>query len=177
MKAAMARPHESEYAPFYHRYVSLVTEADVVPVLSSQFAETRAFLHSISAADEVTLHPPYTWTFRQVLGHLIDAERIFEYRVLRISRGDRTPLASFDEMAYAEVGDYNRLPLADLTAEFDAVRQSTLHLVSHLQPDSWARRGIASDNEITVRALVFIIAGHERHHVRILRSRMGLEKT
>jgi hypothetical protein len=169
----MPRPDSTEYAPFYAGYVSKVPEADVLPVLRAEMAHTAAFLRGVPPADETKLHPPYTWTFRQVLGHLIDGERIFAYRAVRFARGDTTPLPGFDENPYVTAGEFDRLPLAELAAEFEAVRRSTLYLFEHLPAAAWDRRGVASVGEVSVRGLAYIIAGHERHHVGILRKRLG----
>ena len=169
----MPRPATTDYAPFYDTYVSKVPETDVLPVLRSEHASTLAFLRGVPVEDETRLHAPYTWTFRQVVGHLIDAERIFAYRALRFARGDTTPLPAFEEQAYVVSGDFNRRPLADWAAEFEAVRQSTRFLFEHLTPEAWERRGVASVGEVSVRGLAYIIAGHERHHVGILRKRLS----
>jgi hypothetical protein len=170
----MPRPATIDYAPYYETYVSKVPEADVLPVLRSEIENTLAFLRGVPAAEETRLHAPYTWTFRQVLGHLIDAERIFAYRAVRFARGDTTPLPGFDEGPYVFVGEFDRLPLAEWAAEFEAVRRTTVMLFEHLPASAWERRGVASDAEMSVRALAYCIAGHERHHVGILRKRLGM---
>lgn len=169
----MPRPATTEYAPYYDTYISKVPEADILPVMRSEIASTLAFLRTVLAADELRLHPPYTWTFRQVLGHLIDAERIFAYRALRFARGDATPLPGFDQDPYIAAGDFNRLPLADWAAEYDVVRQASLLLFERLKPEAWDRSGVASENAMSVRALAYCVVGHERHHVGILRKRLG----
>jgi hypothetical protein len=169
----MPRPAPTEYAAYYDRYISLVPEADVLPVLRAEMANTTAFLRCVPAADETKLHAPYTWTFRQVIGHLIDGERIFAYRAVRFARGDTTPLPGFDENPYVTAGEFDRIPLAELAAEFEAVRRSTLYLFEHLPASAWDRRGVASVGEVSVRGLAYIIAGHERHHVGILQKRLG----
>lgn len=145
----------------------------MLPVLRAEMANTAAFLRGVPVAEETKLHPPYTWTFRQVLGHLIDGERIFAYRAVRFARGDTTPLPGFDENPYVTAGEFDRIPLAELAAEFEAVRRTTLMLFEHLTASAWDRRGVAGDVVMSVRGVAYCIAGHERHHVGILRKRLG----
>lgn len=167
------RPHASEHAPFYAGYVALVPETDVMGVLESQAREVDALLRSIPEAQAGVLHPPYTWTIKQVVGHLIDGERIFAYRALRIARGDATPLPGFDENAYARSGEFDRLKLVQLADEFAAVRRSTVLQFRRLPDDAWSRVGTANGSPASVRAIAFIIAGHVRHHVAIIRKRLS----
>lgn len=167
------RPLASEHAPFYAGYVALVPEVDVMGVLESQAREVDALLRSIPETQAGVLHPPYTWTIKQVIGHLIDGERIFAYRALRIARGDATPLPGFDENAYARSGEFDRLKGAQFADEFAAVRRSTVLLFRHLPDAAWSRAGTANGSPISVRASAFIIAGHVRHHVAIIRKRLG----
>jgi hypothetical protein len=167
------RPSASEHAPFYAGYVALVPEVDVMGVLESQARDVDGLLRSIPDAHVGVLHPPYTWTIRQVVGHLIDGERIFAYRALRIARGDATPLPGFDENTYARSGEFDRLALPQLADEFAAVRRSTVLLFRHLPATAWSRAGTANGSPITVRASAFIIAGHVRHHLAIIRKRLA----
>ena len=169
----MQRPDSTEYAAFYEKYVSLVTEADVVAALAAQLDEMLAFLRSIPEAQAGVTHPPYTWTVKDVVGHLTDGERVFAYRALRFARGDATPLPGFDENAYAPAADYSRLPLADVVGEFEAVRRASVSLFRNLPTAAWTRGGEANDNRVTVRALAYILVGHVRHHTAILRKRLG----
>ncbi|MFO0962495.1 MAG: GNAT family N-acetyltransferase [Phycisphaerales bacterium] len=164
-----------EYAPYYERYVSQVPPGEVIGILEREGERTRATLARIGEGSSLTLHPPYTWTARQVVGHLSDAERVFSYRLLRIARGDATPLPGFDENAYMAVADFDRIPLATLAQEFAQVRAATLSLLRGLAPEAWPRRGTASGGPLTVRAAAAIIAGHEQHHMAIVRRRWGVE--
>jgi hypothetical protein len=173
----MTRPKPTEHAPYYGSYVALVPENDVLAVLDAQAPEVDAVLRRIPEAQAGILHSPYTWTIKQVVGHLIDAERVFAYRALRFGRGDAQALPGFDENAYARSGEFDRQSLKDLAAEFAAVRQSTLHLLRHLPADAWSRTGIANGNPASVRALAFIIAGHTRHHLSIVRKRIVANTT
>jgi hypothetical protein len=169
----MSRPDPTEYAPYYGKYLALVPEEDVLAALEGELAATLALLRSIPEAQAAVRHPPYTWTIKEVVGHLTDTERVFGYRALRIARGDATPRAGFDENAYARAADCDRHPLSELAAEFEAVRRSHVWLFRHLPGDAWTRRGVANDTGVSVRALAYILVGHERHHTAIVRRRLS----
>lgn len=169
----MARPATDEYASHYSTYVVLVPENDIVTAMRSELAQTLAVLSSTGEADASVCHTPYTWTIKQVVGHLTDSERIFGYRALRFARGDTTSLPSFDENHYAQLAGSDQRPLAALAAEFEAVRRSHLCLFENLPDLAWNRRGLAGNNEISVRALAYAIVGHERHHMSIVRQRLA----
>ena len=170
-----SRPEASEYAPFYHGYVSSVPEGDVVELLRSGGRELLDAIGRISEDRGGYRYGPEKWTIREVIGHLIDAERIFSYRALRVARGDRTPLASFDENTYVKSAGSDARTLADLSRELGAVRESTVLLFESLPDEAWGQSGIASNKEVSVRALAYITAGHARHHLQILRERYGVE--
>jgi uncharacterized damage-inducible protein DinB len=165
------RPEAHEYAPYYERYVSLVPDADLVETLERQGAETLALLRGLSEEQGAHRYEPGKWSVKQLVGHVNDAERIFSYRALAIARGDTQALPGMEQDEYMAGVDFDARTLSSLADEFESVRAATLHLLRHLSPEAWARRGTASDNEVTVRALAYIIAGHEAHHVRILRER------
>jgi hypothetical protein len=169
----MARPDRSEYASYYEKYVAHVAEENVIEAMRSELASTIEFLSGVSERDASVCHPPYPWTAKQVVGHLTDAERIFGYRALRIARGDSTPLPGFDENSYVETAQFDDHSLADLVAEFQTVRQSHLSLFQNLPTNAWNRHGIANGDGVSVRALAYIIVGHERHHTAILRRRLS----
>jgi hypothetical protein len=169
----MPRPTSTEHAPYYAKYVANVPEDDILSVLERQTDEAKALLRTIPEAQANIVHPPYAWTIKQVIGHLIDSERIFAYRALRIARGDKTPLPGFDENTYAQTGEFGRVPFSELAADFDAARQSTISLFRTLNDAAMARRGEANGHMISVRALAFVIAGHVRHHLEIVRKRLG----
>jgi hypothetical protein len=154
--------------------VGLVGEEEILGPLVEQRGEVADLLGAIDEAGSLVRHAPYTWSTRQVVGHLIDAERVFAYRALRFARGDETPLPAFDEMAYMDQAGFDRIALARLADEFDAVRRGTIHLFENLDDAAWSRMGVASDAPVTVRALAYIIVGHVRHHAGILTRRFGL---
>lgn len=169
----MPRPAPGDHAPYYGKYLDLVPEDDIVSVLAAQLDEFLALLRTIREATGDVLHPPYTWTVKEVVGHLNDCERIMGYRALRFARGDATPLPGFEENDYARTGEFGRVRLADLASEFEIIRQSHLWLFRNLPAAAWDRAGEANGNRVTVRALAFILAGHVRHHAAILRRRLS----
>jgi hypothetical protein len=143
-------------------------------LLESQLADTLALLRRVPRDREDFAYADGKWSVKEVVGHLSDSERVFAYRALRFARNDPTELASFDENAWVANADFGRRGLADLVEEFDAVRHATIRLAKSLNADELARRGTANGNGVSVRALFYIIAGHERHHVGLLRERYHL---
>ncbi len=169
----MHRPAATEYAPYFEKYVKLVPENDIVAVLRSQVAEVLGFLREVPPAQENVRHAPYTWSIKEVIGHLIDTERIFGYRALRFARGDTTPLPGFDENAYVPAAHFDRRSLKDLAQEFEHLRLSHVALFGSLDEEASVRKGEASGNTMSVRAVGYAIAGHTRHHLAILRQRLA----
>ena len=169
----MPRPAPGDFAPFYAKYMDLVPEDDIQAVLSKQLDEFLALTRPVSEATGNMRHPPYTWSVKQVVGHLADSERVFGYRALRFARGDTTPLPGFEENDYARTAESDRVRLADLVSEFEATRRSHLWLFRNLPAEAWDRAGTANGSRVTVRALAFIMAGHVRHHGVILKKRLG----
>lgn len=169
-----ARPAATEHAPYYGRYTALVPDGPITATLRAQAAETARLLASAPAAKEEHRYADGKWSVKEVVGHMIDAERVFAYRALRFARADATPLAGFDENIYVPAGAFGARTLKSLAEEFRVVRESTIQLLEGLPDEAMSRGGVASENPVTVRALAWIIAGHERHHVGILRERYGL---
>jgi uncharacterized damage-inducible protein DinB len=169
--ASIARPESTEYAPYYERYISRVPDGDLVDGLRTQLGETLSLLRAISDDRASHRYAPGKWSIKEVVGHMSDVERIMAYRALRIARGDTTPLSGFDENAYVPAANFESRSLASLAHEFDQVRRATIAFLETLDPDAAARRGSANNLEVSARALAYIIAGHERHHVQILRER------
>jgi hypothetical protein len=170
----IARPGENEYASFYAGYVALVPEADILEVLGRQAGEIRDLVASVPPAREAHRYEEGKWSIREVLGHLVDGERVFGYRAFCISRGERAGLPSFDENQYVAETRADAIPLQELAAELGLVRESNLAFLRRLAPSEWERMGTASGKPVSVRALAWIMAGHPRHHVRVLRERYGL---
>lgn len=173
--AAARRPDATEFAPFYAGYVAAVPEGDIVNILRSGSDEWQAVLATLPETRADHRYADGKWSIRQLIGHVSDAERIFSYRALRIARGDETPLASFDENAYAEMAGSDRRTLSALAAELRVVREATVALFNSLPDDAWTRTGSASGKSVSVRALAYITAGHAQHHLKMLRERyLGL---
>lgn len=168
------RPEASEYPPFYAPYVARVAGDDPVSALQGETTHLHSRLDAIPEARGDHAYAEGKWTVKTLLGHMIDAERIFSYRLLRLARGDSTPLPGFEENDYARVAASDARTVADLVSELRDVRASTLRLVTSLPADAWARRGVVNNGEVSVRALGFITAGHARHHLEVLRERYGV---
>jgi uncharacterized damage-inducible protein DinB len=165
------RPESNEYASFYETYISLVPGDDVLGAMESQRLHMLQLLSARSEREGNFRYAPDKWSVKETVGHLSDTERIFAYRALRIARGDQTPMASFEQNDYVKSGNFGERRLSDLAEEFAAVRSASLALFRSLNDDAWTRRGVASNKEVSVRALAFMIAGHELHHQRILEER------
>jgi len=167
-------PAADEAAPYYQRYIARVPGENIGEQLIDQLAEVDRLFGALDDTAALAPYAPGKWSVKEILGHLTDVERIFSYRLLRISRGDVTPLPGFDENAYVPVADFDERSLRDLAADFHAVRVSTISLLNGLPPASWSRRGSASGNPVSARALAYIIVGHVTHHLGVLRDRYGL---
>jgi DinB superfamily len=171
MPTTLERPKPGEYDPYYDRYISLIPGNDVIATLASQTPKTVALLSTRTEQDGDLRYAPGKWTVKEALGHMIDTERIMSYRALRIARNDRTPIEGFEQDEYVRDGPHPGILLADLVEEFKTVRAATVAFFRNLGPADWTRRGTANTKEITVRALAFVIAGHEVHHRQILEER------
>lgn len=167
----LSRPSADEYFEYFGTYISLVPDGDVRDILRSQLSETTAVLSGVPDAKANKAYGPGKWTLKESLLHMCDAERVFGYRMLRISRGDTTPLPGFDQDAWVPHSCANDRAMANLLMEFTAIRGSTLALVDSISPEGWVRTGSASGHKISARALAYIAAGHERHHMKIFRER------
>lgn len=167
----MNRPEKNEYAPYYETYVSLVDETDVVAALRDQLTETQNLFAKISEEKAARAYAEGKWTIKELVGHLIDGEKIFAYRALRIARADETPMEGFEQDGYIENANFNDCRLADLTEEFFLLRRANLLFFKNLTDEMWTRRGTASGAAVSVRAIGYIMIGHVRHHVNILRTR------
>jgi len=165
------RPSETEFAPFYAGYVSLVPELDIMGVLEGQAAEVRSQTRVFIPAHEGFRYEPGKWSVREVLGHMTDAERVFGFRAFCFSRGDENPLPSFDQNDYVARSGFDRGRLADLVEEFTRIREVNLMALRRLDDEAWRRMGTASGKPVSVRALAFVMAGHVRHHLHVLSTR------
>ena len=166
------RPETDEYAPYYAKYLERVRADDIALTLEDSARETAALLRSdVARARADYRYAEGKWSVKEVIGHIADAERVFAYRMLRFARADETALPGFDENAYVPAGKFDARTLDDLLDEFLAVRNATLARVRGIPEAAWVRRGLASENVMSVRALAHVIPGHELHHRALLEQR------
>jgi uncharacterized damage-inducible protein DinB len=165
------RPESSEYAPYYGKYIALVPDGDLAVTLDRQIDATAALLSPLSEQQANYAYAPGKWSIKEVLGHLIDSERVFAYRALRIARNDKTPLPGYEQDDYVANAKFNARSLSGLLDEFAMVRKASIELFKNFTEEEWQRLGTANQTEITVRSLGYIIAGHELHHMDIVRNR------
>jgi hypothetical protein len=172
---AVARPGADEYAPFYADYIAHVPDADdAIRTLTRQEDRVERVLSPLDDGHGGHRYAPGKWSVKELLGHVLDAERIFAYRLLRIARGDTTPLPGFDENAYVPAAQSDTRPLAELLREWHAVRTATIALVRGIPAGAWTSRGSANGYDTTARALLYIILGHVEHHLNVLHTRYGV---
>lgn len=171
----MTFPAPDEYPPYTAGYVALVCERDPRVLLATQQALIERVASGLDEEAQLHRYEPGKWSVREVIGHITDTERVFAYRLLRIARGDSTPLPGFDQDLYVSTGRFDDRPLARLVDDFGAVRTATLSLVASISDDAWAFEGTASGFRVTARALLSIIAGHTAYHFELLADRYGLE--
>jgi len=167
----MTRPKDSEYDPYYRHYVSLVPEDDIIPPLEDQPAELRSLIGGLPEDRGTFAYADGKWTIKELLSHLIDGERMFAYRVLRISRADKTPIEGFDQDGYIENSHANGRSFSDLLSEFELLRQANVFQFRNMEDGDWGRTGTTNKVEVSVRALAWIMVGHVRHHIDVLGSK------
>ena len=170
------RPQTTEAAPYYFKYIDLITSDEIVPAIETQLEDTLQFLKQISEEQSLKTYAPGKWTIREVLNHVNDGERLFLSRAFWFARGFQDPLPSFEQDDAVQVAQANQTPWADLVEEFRTVRLSTISFFKNLPADAWLRTGVASDNPFTVRSVAYIIAGHVAHHTQVLREKYGIQK-
>ena len=171
----MSRPDPSEFATFYASYIARVPEGDPLPALEAQPSELLTAADRITPDDELYRYAVEKWTVREVFGHLIDTERVMGYRAFCIARGEVKPLPGFNENDYVATAGSNDRPVKELSHEFAAVRHANLWTIRRWTEDQWSRTGNANGHQVSARAIAYIMAGHVRHHLAILRERYGLE--
>ena len=172
---ALACPAAGEYDPASSGYVALVPALDdPVHQLTAQRDRVREVYACVTEERAGYRYAPDKWTVRDVLGHVCDAERILSYRALRVARGDATPLPGFDENTYVPAAVFNRRSVADLLDEWMAVRSATIELVRGMPDEAWTRRGIANNQPVTARGILYVLAGHVEHHLKVLDERYGV---
>jgi hypothetical protein len=168
------RPAASEYYADFERYVSLVGESDVVPAMQAQGHDLRSRLDALTEQQAGFRYAPGKWTPREMLGHVIDCERIFGYRALCLARGERQSLPGFEQDDYASRAGHDAVPLTELAEEFTALRTSHVHMFAYFDDPAWTRMGLVNGNPTTARAMAFVIVGHARHHANVVKDRYGL---
>ena len=167
----MKRPDIKEYDPYYETYVSLVSGDDVMPLLETQMQALRPLIDPLAEEKGTLSYADGKWTVKELLSHIIDGERIFAYRILRISRGDQTPIEGFEQDGYIENSNANNRLFSDLLDELEHQRQANLRMLKNLSEADAERLGTASEKTVSVRALAYIMAGHVEHHIQILKDR------
>lgn len=167
----MPRPKQSEYAAFYETYVSRVPEDDLTSAFRKHTASALAFFTRIPDDKHHFAYAPGKWTLKQLLQHVIDAERVFAYRALNFARKDAHPLPGFDENEFAAVARVDHREWSDMVEEFQFVRNASDHFYRALNEEELSRTGVASGNPVSVRGLGFIILGHAIHHMEVVKER------
>ncbi len=167
----MTKPEKSEYGAYYERYVSLVVDTRLMETLAEQPGELHELFNSLPDEKGSYTYDEGKWTIKEVISHLIDGERMFAYRILRISRGDATPIEGFEQDGYIENAHADRRSIAELIEEIRLLREANMLMLRNLNDEDWLRMGTASGLSVSVRALAYIMAGHISHHVGILKTR------
>ena len=167
----IARPPEQEYDPFYFRYVSRVPEGNLIDLFEIQTQRARRFFENMSEEKANYSYAPDKWTLKEVLGHVMDFERVFAYRTLCIARGEVQSLPGFDENDYARFAGYDRIPLSMILKQYHHLRASTIALLEQIPDGAWTRTGTVNNKSISLRALAYIMPGHELHHLNVIAER------
>ena len=165
------RPKTGDNNPYYDRYISLIGDDDIIEVLDEQIKTSENFLNTFTEEQGIYSYADGKWTMKEVLGHVIDTERIMAYRALAFARNEGQSLPGFEQDNYVAEGNFNKRSLVDMISEFRTVRESNINLFKIFDDEILNRRGTASESEVTVLALIYIIAGHEKHHMKILKEK------
>lgn len=168
--AHVPRPSKKDYAEYYHKYVQEIEDDNIIEVLEKQLNTTLELFKNIPEEKGNYAYAEGKWSIKEVLGHCIDTERIFAYRALCIARREKQPLPGMEQDDYAKEGEFNNRTLKDLLDEYELIRKSNIILFKSFRQKVLQNRGIASGNEVTVLGLMFIIAGHELHHIKVLKE-------
>ena len=167
----MERPKSNEYAPYYKTYIEKLVGNDIIKILSDQLERTTNLLKSVSEEKGNYAYTEGKWSIKEILGHIIDTERVFSYRALCIARREQQALPGFEQDDYVKAGHFNKSMLSSLANNYQLVRRSNIALFNSFDEESIGRWGTASNNKVTVKAIMFIIAGHEEHHINILKTK------
>ena len=171
----MTRPTATDYAPPHASYVELVAEEeDILTAMERQSSETQKLLSSLDESRAAYRYAPGKWTVKEVIGHIADSERILGYRALAVARGESQPLPGYDEDSYVRHASFESWRLGDLAEQYALSRRANIVFFKNLQPEAWERRGTANSYPVNVRGLAYVIVGHERHHLKVLREKYNV---
>lgn len=165
------RPQPDEHAPYFSKYLALVPDGDIIATLDRQMSETVSLITSLSEEQGQYRYAPEKWSVKEVIGHITDTERVFGYRTLCFARGETNELPGFDENVFAAHARFEQYTQQELAHDYQAVRSASLSLLAGLDETAWLRPGIASKNQVSVRSLIWLMAGHQQHHLDILQTR------
>lgn len=165
------KPNESEYAPYYKHYIDLISSENIIETLEEQLKLAEEFFNKINEEKSNYRYEEKKWSIKEVLGHLVDSERIFSCRALRVSRNDPSQLVTFDENLFIEESTYSSIPFKEILEEFLLLRKSTIKMFKGMNEEMMLRKGIINGMGITVRAIGYIIAGHTLHHINVIKER------
>jgi hypothetical protein len=168
------RPEPTEHIPYFERYIALVPEGNILDLLENQLTDLEALVAAVPESQAGHRYAPGKWSLREVLGHLVDTERILAYRAFSIARGETQPLNGYEPEEYAVQSEADGTSMRDLLAEFEHVRRGNIAMFRRLSGEAWKRVGTASGHPISVRALAYIMVGHIPHHFRIIREQYGV---
>lgn len=165
------RPSKNDYAESYHNYIQELKEDNILDILEEQLSSNLGLFNNISEEKANYRYAEGKWSIKELLGHMLDTERIFAYRALCIARGEKQHLPGMEQDDYVREAGFDRRRFSDMVREYELLRLSNLLLFKSFSDNELAGRGIASDNEVTVLAILFIIAGHDRHHIKVLKEK------
>ncbi len=171
------RPQPDEYGDFYKDYINLIHEPNVIQSLIRQGQKVYTIIRQLTDDEANHRYADEKWSVKEVMGHLIDTERIMAYRALCISRGEQTALPGYNHESYVEQGNFDKRSLQSLSTEYDALRNANISMFSNFSKKQTLRKGTANEVSVSVRALAFIIAGHGKHHLNILEEKYGIAVT
>lgn len=165
------RPQPGEYGDYYEDYIALINESNVIQSLINQGQQTYAFIQKLTEKEATHRYDEGKWSVKEVIGHLIDTERIMAYRALCISRDEKSSLPGYNHKNYVKEGNFDNRSLQSLSTEYDALRNANISMFNSFNKEQLLRKGTANEMTVSVRALAYIITGHEKHHFNILKER------
>ncbi|MCR8656645.1 DinB family protein [Paenibacillus endoradicis] len=165
------KPYENEYLPLAKKYIDLFTEEDVITVLERQKELTSQLISSLTEEQGTYRYEQNKWSIKEVIGHISDVERLWNYRILRIARGDVGELSGYDRDRFVEYSGHHNIGIVNVLNDYKAVRDSSLSLINNLPDDAFVRLGMFNNHDLSVRACIYIIAGHELHHMNLIKTK------